>query len=331
MTRILIYEPAYRRVAARLAAHPGLEILVMAKDGLVSLNGEPVAPGEAAPEVGWTSVELFGDAPMREYATALLASPALKWVQTVTAGIDNPVFGRFMAAGARLTTNHTQSVGISEYVMTTVLDHFQRGPERRAAQARRDWARLPYREVCGATWLIVGFGAIGQGVARKARAFDARVIGVRRAGGTHEHADRIVSPEAVAGFLPQADVVVLSLPLSARTAGMVDEAFLAAMKPGSVLVNVGRGGLVDEAALLTALDRGAPGFAILDVFQTEPLPADSPFWSHPRVALTGHSSALGDGLTARSDQAFLDNLARFLAGQPLINEVDPGEATTGRP
>ena len=125
------------------------------------------------------------------------------------------------------------------------------------------------------------------------------------------------------------DVVVLSLPLNANTANMVDAAFLAAMKPGSVLVNVGRGGLVDEAALLAALDAGKPEHAILDVFQTEPLPAESRFWSHPRVTATPHASPMGSGLQARSDALFVDNLTRYLAGEPLLNEVSAKDVLGG--
>jgi phosphoglycerate dehydrogenase-like enzyme len=256
---------------------------------------------------------------------ALLKSPSLKWMQSGAAGFDNPVFAQIVAKGTRLTTNHSQSVGMAEYVLATVLDHFQRGPERRGAQTAKEWARLPYREVMGSRWLIIGFGAIGQEVARRARAFGAHITGVRRTKVPHALADAMLAATDLLPALPDADVVVLSLPLMAETEALVNANFLAAMKPKSVLVNVGRGGLVDEAALLEGLDRGVPEHAILDVFRTEPLAAESPFWSHPRVTLTGHASAIGSGLTARTDALFVENLGRYVRGDTLLNEADPAD------
>jgi phosphoglycerate dehydrogenase-like enzyme len=260
---------------------------------------------------------------------ALLKAPSLRWLQSGAAGFDNPVFAQIVAKGARLTTNHSQSVGMAEYVLATVLDHFQRGPERRKAQTARDWARLPYREVMHSRWLIVGFGAIGQEVARRARAFGAHITGVCRSGAAHEIADRMLTPADLQPALRDADVVVLSLPLTAETEALVNAKFLAAMNPTSVLVNVGRGGLVDEPALLESLGRGAPAHAILDVFRTEPLPAASPFWNHPRVTLTGHASAIGSGLTARTDALFVENLGRYVRGEALLNEANPEDVRCG--
>jgi phosphoglycerate dehydrogenase-like enzyme len=210
-----------------------------------------------------------------------------------------------------------------------VLDHFRRGSGRRAAQAGHEWARLPYREIGRMRWLIIGFGAIGQAVAVRAAAFGAHITGVRRTLGPHPLANAMVTPEQERAQLPEADVVVLLVPLSPATAGMVDADFLAAMKPGSMLVNVGRGDLVDEPALLAALDAGKPEHALLDVFHDEPLPADSPFWDHPRVTLTGHASSIGDGLGPRGEELFLDNLDRYLTGQPLLNEADPKDVLAG--
>jgi phosphoglycerate dehydrogenase-like enzyme len=218
---------------------------------------------------------------------------------------------------------------MSEYVLATVLDHLQRGPERRSEQAKRHWGRLPYREIAGSRWLIIGFGAIGREVARRARAFDAHVTGIRRTPGPDPLADAIAAPEQIFEHLPQSDIVVLVVPLSPKTENLADAKFFARMKEHSVLVNIGRGGLVDETALLAALDEGKPEHAILDVFKTEPLNADSPFWTHPRVTLTPHSSAIGSGLLLRTDDLFVENLHRYLKGETLLNEADPATVRAG--
>ena len=330
MVRILAYEPSFRRIAPLLpAAIRDHQVLLMANDGAITLDGAPVDPDAADVEVGWATADMFFGPAARQYFAAVLKSPNLKWVQSAAAGYDSPVFGMLVSKGAQLTTNHSQAIGMSEYVLATVLDHFQRGPERRAEQAAARWTQLPYREIAGSHWLIVGFGAIGQESARRARAFGAKITGVRRQTGDQPLADAIATPDALPALLPTADVVVLSLPLNAHTKEMVDAKFLEAMKPGSVLVNVGRGGLVDEAALLAALDAGKPEHAILDVFVAEPLPADSRFWSHPRVTATPHASPIGSGLQARSDALFVENLTRYLVGEPLLNAVEATEVLGG--
>ena len=328
MTRILFYEPAYKRVESRIAEHAGIVALLMDRRGTIRESGREIAAMDARPDVGWATSDLFGG-PIREYMVALLKAPSLRWLQSGAAGFDNPVFAQIVAKGARLTTNHSQSVGMAEYVLATVLDHFQRGPERRKAQLAHEWARLPYREVMGSRWLIIGFGAIGQEVAKRARAFGAHITGVRRSNTHHELADAMLTPTDIWPALASADVVVLSLPLMAETEALVDGKFLAAMKSTSVLVNVGRGGLVDEASLLASLERGVPEHAILDVFQTEPLPSESPFWNHPRVTLTGHASAIGSGLLARTDALFVENLGRYVRGESLLNEADPEDVRRG--
>ena len=326
MTRILLFEPGYQRIKDRLPALGADDVLLlMDPDGTIRLDGKEVAVDDARPEVGWASVDLFRSRAGRDYFIALLKSPQLTWVQSSAAGFENPMFGQLVQKGARLTNNHSQAVGMSEYVLWGVLDYLQQGALRRTDQAAHAWRPTPFVEVSGSRWLVIGFGAIGQAVARRARAFDAHITGVRRTPGPQEHADAMATPDQIHDLLPASDVVVLSSPLNAQTANMVDTAFLSRMKPGSVLVNVGRGGLVDEAALRTALDKGVPAHAVLDVFQTEPLPEDSPFWDHPRVTLTPHSSAMGSGLAARSDALFVENLHRYLAGKPLLNQVEPAE------
>jgi phosphoglycerate dehydrogenase-like enzyme len=146
---------------------------------------------------------------------------------------------------------------------------------------------------------------------------------MRRSSAPHPAADRMATLAELPALLPQADVVVLCCPLTPETRQVAGAGFFAAMKPRSVLVNVGRGGLVDEAALLAALETGTPEHAVLDVFETEPLPPESPFWKHPRVALTAHASGMSAGNAPRNDALFVDNLARFVRGEPLINEADP--------
>jgi phosphoglycerate dehydrogenase-like enzyme len=324
LTRLILFEPAYRRVAADLERLAGdLQLALVSREGAVSLDGRPLAEDAVQPDWGWFAADSgFGPAG-RGLFVAMLKSDRLSWVHTGAAGVDGPVWRQLVEKGAQLTTGHGQAISIAEYVVGGVLEHFQRWPARHAEQAARRWTRLPFREVAGTRWLIVGFGAIGRAVAERARAFGAEITGVRRSGAPHPAADRMASLADVGRLLPEADVVVLAAPLNSETAGLADAAFFAAMKPGSVLANIGRGGLVDEAALLAALDGGVPEHALLDVFHTEPLPADSPFWAHPRVSLTAHASAFGSGQTGRNDALFLENLRRRLAGEPLLHPADP--------
>ncbi|WP_337185895.1 D-2-hydroxyacid dehydrogenase [Phenylobacterium sp.] len=329
--RLLIYEPSFRRLEAEISAlGPVVEPLLMSDSGEVTLNGAPVPADAVNAEAAWTNADVFFGPCVRAFMTAMLKSPGLKWVQSGAAGFDNAVFGQIVQKGATLTTSHGQAVGMSEYVLAGVLDAFQNGPERRAHQAAGRWERVRFREINGSRWLIVGFGAIGKGVADRARAFGAHVTGVRRRQDADPSADRIAAMGDLPALLPEADVVVLCCPLTAETRHVADAGFFAAMKPGAVLVNVGRGGLVDEPALLAALDRGVPEHAVLDVFETEPLPAESPFWRHPRVSLTPHASGITDGQHVRNDRLFAENLRRYVAGEPLLNVADPKDVLAGR-
>ncbi|HEV7157802.1 MAG TPA: NAD(P)-dependent oxidoreductase [Caulobacteraceae bacterium] len=314
MTRLLIFEPSFRLIEGQLA-ELGVEAVVVDRQGGLG--------SEAEPDIGWFSGELYRQPAARALVRAALASSRMQWFHSAAAGFDDPFFARLVAKGVRLSTSHGQAVGMADYALAGVLDHFQRGPERRAAQAEGAWRSLPFREVNGSSWLIVGFGAVGQGVAARARAFGARIVGVRRDQSPHPGADAIAALADLPRLLPEADVVLLSAPLSAATRHLADAGFFAAMKEGSVLVNVGRGALVDEAALLGALEKGRPAHAVLDVFETEPLAPESPFWRHPRVSLSAHCSGVTGAQDGRNRDLFVDNLRRWLDGQPLLYEVDP--------
>lgn len=325
--RLMIYEPSHARLAGSIP--DGVEPVLMGEDGTLRLDGREVSLEEADPVCAWANADVFFGPAARAYSGAVLKAPNMRWVQSGAAGYDNVLFSRIVEKGVTLTTSHGQSVGMSEYVLWGVLDHFQNAHRRRQAQAERRWDRLNFREVNGSHWLVVGFGAIGQNVAERARAFGANITGVRRNPAPHPAADAMAAQADLPRLLPDADVVVLSLPLTPESRYLANAAFFAAMKPGSVLVNVGRGGLVDEPALFEALARGAPEHAVLDVFETEPLPEDSPFWDHPQVTVSAHSSGATTGQSVRNDALFLDNLARFARGEPLRNVADPKDVLAG--
>ncbi len=324
---ILIAEAAHRRVQAELERiAPHATSVILRDDGSLLREGRGVSAEEARLEIAWASRDLFDDlehSRVRDFMVTVLKSDTLRWFQSGGAGVDHPVFGMISRKGVRLTNSDAGSVAIAEFVLAAVIDHYQPNPQRREAQADRCWKRFEFREIAGTTWLVIGLGNIGREVALRAGAFGAHVIGVRREPSGDEPVAEMIRPRDVKTTLPRADVVVLCTSLNPSSTGLVDSGFLSAMKPRSVLVNIARGGLVDEQALLESLDAGIPEYAVLDVFNTEPLPTDDPLWNHRRVRLTSHCAAEGSGSGARGDHGFLANLERYVAGKPLAFELDP--------
>lgn len=324
--RLLIHHASYERLASEIAAvSPAVRSLVMDDAGHVSLEGQPVEAAEVRPDICWLNTEVAFGTNTSQYLDQLRRSESLGWLQISGAGVENPLFAELVVRGAKLTRSDAHAVAIADYVLWGVLDAFQSGAKRRAAQSAALWRRDPFRDLAGSRWLIVGFGAIGKKVGARARAFGAHVTGTRRTSEPDEAADQIVPLERLRALLPDSDVVVLSCSLTAETHQLCNGEFLGAMKPGSVLVNVGRGGLVDEAALLAALSAGVPEHAVLDVFDTEPLPTSSPLWRHPAVTATAHLSGKSAGNIRRNDDLFLDNLRRYVEGRPLRLEVAASE------
>jgi phosphoglycerate dehydrogenase-like enzyme len=173
-----------------------------------------------------------------------------------------------------------------------------------------------------ATLVIVGFGAIGQEIARKAKAFDMRVITVTRAGRAGPTVDQAVTREQLLEVLPHADVVVLCLPVEPNTIRLFGDAEFTRMKSDALLVNVGRGDLVDEVALIRALTARRIGGAALDVTTVEPLPSDSPLWTFDNVLISPHSAGCGHDGAERFNTLITENLRRYRAGEPLLGAVD---------
>lgn len=322
MALALYYKPSYERLRDRITAvAPQLDVALYDEEGRVHHQGRLVAPESLRPEYFWIHAELFKSPRLMDYFRLVQQAPAAAWLHTINTGLDQLPYLPLLDKGMVLTNNHAQAVSIAEFVLAQVLAHYQDLADFRHKQQQQLWKQRAFREICGTRWLLVGFGHIGQAVAQRVKAFGASVVAVRRSTDAAGLADRVVTPAQLAQELPDADVVVLACSSNASTRHLVDAGFLAAMKPGSVLVNIARGDLVVEDALRQALDAGVPELAILDVFEQEPLPQEAWPWTHPRVRLTPHTSNAGSGMRARSEAVFLENLRRIGNGEPLLNQV----------
>ncbi len=253
----------------------------------------------------------------------------LRWFQQWAAGADwllrHPEAAEMDFTLTNVSGIH--AIQATEHVFALLLAFARDLPQAIRAQRRRHW--IPYDqhrhlfELAGKTMLLIGVGAIGQRTARIAAAMDVRVLGVRRdptvgAPGV----EAMFGPDRLLDLLPRADFVVVTVPLTEETRGMLAEPQLRAMKPTAYLVNVGRGGTVDEAALLRALREGWIAGAGLDVFEEEPLPEDSPLWELDDLIITSHYAGITPHYHQRAMEVFLDNLRRYRAGEPLRNVVD---------
>jgi glyoxylate/hydroxypyruvate reductase len=326
--QVLLTETAAALLGERAERVGGeLEPVRMRRDGGLDVAGDERSADGIQPEVAWATGDLFFRGGAGPWFELLLDLESLRWFQSPAAGYL-ALYDRLFERGVRVTGAHVNAIPIAEYALQAVLAHFQRAGEWADARRAREWRPHEFREVSGTTWLVLGVGAIGAAVAERARALGAHVLGHRRRPTGREPVHRMLRRDELLDELPGCDVVVLAAPATPETTGIVDATFLAAMAPGSVLVNVARGALVDEAALLAALDRGRPEAAVLDVFATEPLPADSPFWDHPGVVLTPHTSAGGLGRHGRAADLFVENLDRYRNGRPLLHEVRPAEGDT---
>jgi D-2-hydroxyacid dehydrogenase (NADP+) len=258
-----------------------------------------------------------------QFMTVALGATNLQWLHTMSAGVDSPIFGMFLDRGVRVTTSSGASAEpIAGTVMMYLLALSRQLPALTRAQAAHEWTPLTYRELGGMRIAVVGYGPIGEHVVRLATAFGMEPVIVRRRPLGDEPCP--VRPiDDLAAAVVDVDVVVIALPSVAATRGIVSARAIAAMKSGALFVNVGRGELVDQAALTDALRTGHLGGAGLDVFDPEPLPPDDALWDLPNVIITPHSSGTSDGTAHRACQMFIDNLARFVETDELRHEVHP--------
>jgi phosphoglycerate dehydrogenase-like enzyme len=267
-------------------------------------------------------------------ASLVAAAPRLRWAHSASAGVGSSITPALLEAGLVFTNSAgVYAEAMAETVLAGVL-HFVRGLDHAVHQQRagvwdkRSFQTPPFavREVADLRVLVVGAGGIGRAVARRFSAWGATCTGVRRRPslGVPEGFAAVIGPDALDAALPSADVVVLAAPLTALSRGLLDARRLALLPEGAIVVNVARGALLDDAALLAALDAGRLRGAALDVFPSEPLPAEHPYWGHPRVLVTPHVSGVSPARHwQRALQLFEDNWRRWVAGEPLRNVVDP--------
>jgi phosphoglycerate dehydrogenase-like enzyme len=260
------------------------------------------------------------------------AATNLRWIHAPTAAVHQLLFAELVNSNVTITNSReVHGPVVAEHVMALIFALAKKIPQAVLFQQKSIWGQEAIwkegahpREISGATLGLIGVGSIGRRVAQMASALGMRVIAVREhvEKGSPEGVEAVFPPSAIDEVLKQSDYVVLAAPLIAATQGLINADRLAAMKPGACLINVGRGAQVDEAALVEALRTGRMAGAALDVFEREPLPADSPLWSAENLLITPHTAGLTDKLWHRHYESFSDNLRRYVAREPLRFVVD---------
>ncbi len=298
-----------------------LELLALPADPEARIDDAVAARADAA----YFSGDVFPEF-SKQFFSATRKAPALKWLQVFNAGVDHPVFATILERGVRLTTAAGSTAEpIAQTAIAGLLYLARNFPRWLAGQRDHRWdpmrgADLP-RDLRGQVMVVYGLGGIGMEIARLARAFGLYVIGVRRNASIPGHADEIHTPDLLPELLARCDWLVIACPLTAETRGMINAALLAKLPRGARVINIARGEIVAEHALVEALQSGHLGGAYLDVFAQEPLRPDSPLWDMPNALLTPHNANASAGNEARVNAIFLDNLSRWHNNQPLVNEV----------
>jgi phosphoglycerate dehydrogenase-like enzyme len=317
------------------AAAPGARIVTVSVEGLAD---GPLDDVEVMLR-GWISSDAFD--------RILTRAPRLSWVHSATSGVERALTPSALERGVVVTNARgVFSRPIAEYVVMMILAVSRRLPQLLELQRERTWQPLEGTELRDVTVGIVGLGSIGRAVGALATAFGCRVVAVRRRGEAGEGStvsttdgdrdadagdrplgevmlDRVGGPETLPELLAESDFIVLAAPLTPETEEMINAETLALVKPGAWLINVARGRLIDERALIRALRDGQLGGAVLDTFRDEPLPPMSSFYDLPNVIVTPHTAWSSGRVLDRSVELFCDNLRRFAAGEPLLNVVDP--------
>jgi phosphoglycerate dehydrogenase-like enzyme len=314
---VVIYEPELLRPPRYAADHAGAAL-------------ERTPAGEARWRELLARAEVLFDFDQTHISDLPELAPNLRWVQASSAGIGQFVrrtrYAERMPGVVFTTASGIHARPLADFCLLAMLAFIKGLPRMQADQAARRWERYAGGELEGRTLGIVGVGRVGVEVARLARLFGMRVVGSkRRVAGADLAAlnlDALYPPDELPALLAQSEFLVLIAPHTDATDGLIGAAELAMLPPGAVLINIGRGALVDEPAMVAALRSGALAGAALDVFASEPLPADSPLWAMPNVIVSPHSASTSDRENARLTDLFCDNLRRYLEGRELRNVLD---------
>ncbi len=314
------YGEQLRRAAAAAAIEA--ELITLSTDPDARLSDEDCE----RIEIACYSLDLIDSPWGRSFFSSLYRAPRLSWLHTRNAGVDHPIFGRFLERGVMLTTSAGAAAEpIAQSTIAGLLTLSRGFPEYADAQRRHAWEQADEDarpDLLDQTLVVFGLGAIGSAIARIAQAIGLRVVGVRRSPAREgDPVDELRHPDELPSLLPRADWLALACPLTPETRGLFNASVFAAMPSGAHVLNIARGPVVDEPALIEALQSGQLGGAYLDVFEEEPLPGDSPLWDMPRVIVTPHNSGASSGNDPRSAAIFFDNLGRWARGEPLRNIV----------
>jgi phosphoglycerate dehydrogenase-like enzyme len=303
---------------ARLEAVPGVRVVQMSREGLVHDDAEAA---QAA-----ARVLLRGGVPASVLDHIILRSPRLEWIHSFSAGVDRVATPAVRSRGLVVTNARgVFSRPIAEYVVMMCLAIVRHLPQLLELQRERTWQPLRGTELGGVTIGIVGFGSIGSEIAQLLAPFGARILATRRhpeRGASDLPNVELLGLDQLGELLRASDIVVVAAPLTDETAGMIGAPQLQEMPEHAWLINIARGRLIDELALRRALEAGWIAGAVLDVFNEEPLPPDSPLYTTPNLIITPHTSWSSDRVVDRSIDLFVENLRRFAAGEALDNVVD---------
>ncbi|WP_213423801.1 D-2-hydroxyacid dehydrogenase [Bhargavaea massiliensis] len=259
--------------------------------------------------------------------SVLARAKNLKWIMVASAGMEQMPLGQIANMGIQVTNvRGIHKTPMAETMLAHILAYRKKLQDVYAQQSRSEWnKKIRGTELLGSKALILGPGAIGGETGRLLQAFGVRTYGCNRSGRQAEHMDEMVSFEGLLEALPEMDTIISVLPSTPETKRLLGREHFAAMKDTALFLNFGRGDLYDEKVLIEGLEQGRPAAAVLDVFETEPLPSDSPFWKMGNVTVSPHISALSGKYVERSLEIFMPNLRAYLDGRTdeMVNRVDP--------